>query len=79
MRANVRRLVAAASERRLTDAPDRFGTPLRGTRKGDWKRRSGDYWVVYTIGGREVPILAIRHRSAIYTDVVARLPRGTGK
>lgn len=54
MPAKLRLRVAAAVERRLTEAPECVGTPLRGTLKGYWKLGIGDYRVVYTIGGREV-------------------------
>jgi mRNA interferase RelE/StbE len=70
---NVRERIAAALARRLQEAPERFGHPLRGTLKGYWKLRVGDYRVVYRIVGAEVWILAILHRRQVYEDVLRRI------
>ncbi len=70
---NVRRRIADAVARRLQEAPERFGPPLRGTLKGYWKLRVGDYRVVYKITGAEVWILAILHRRQVYEDVLRRI------
>lgn len=66
--ANVRARIARAIEARLTEAPDHYGSPLRGTLKGYWKLRVGDYRVVYRVVGDEVRTLAIRHRKNMYED-----------
>lgn len=79
---NVRKRIADALARRLHKAPERFGHPLRGTLKGYWKLRVGDYRVVYRIVGAEVWILAIRHRREVYEDVLRRIgwePAKTGR
>ena len=70
---NVRRRIADALIRRLCEAPERFGHPLRGTLKGYWKLRVGDYRVVYKIVGPEVRILAVLHRRQVYEDVLQRI------
>ncbi len=70
---NVRGRIADALARRLHEAPERFGAPLRGTLKGYWKLRVGDYRVVYKISGAEVWILAILHRRQVYEDVLRRI------
>ena len=70
---NVRKRIADALARRLREAPERFGFPLRGTLKGYWKLRVGDYRVVYQIVGAEVWILAILHRRQVYEDVLRRI------
>jgi len=72
---NVRERIADALARRLREAPERFGHPLRGTLKGYWKLRVGDYRVVYQIVGAEVWILAILHRRQVYEDVLRRIGR----
>lgn len=74
--ANVRARIANAIQTRLTMEPERYGSPLRGTLKGYWKLRVGDYRVVYRIAVHEVRILAIRHRTRIYQDAFRRT-RGT--
>jgi mRNA interferase RelE/StbE len=66
--ANLRARIARALETRLTNAPDHYGSPLRGTLKGYWKLGVGDYRVVYRVAGDEVRILAIRHRKSLYEE-----------
>lgn len=69
---NIRSRIAAAIVSRLTEAPERFGSPLRGTLRGYWKLRVGDYRVVYRVAAEEVWILAIRHRRTVYSDAEPR-------
>lgn len=63
---NVRERIRAALERRLTQTPEVSGKPLRGTLRGYWKLRVGDYRVVYKVERDTVLILAILHRSRVY-------------
>lgn len=70
---NVRERLARSIERRLTTSPERYGVPLRGSLKGYWKLRVGDYRVVFKIVGGEVWILTILHRKAVYEAAVSRL------
>ncbi len=65
--------IAAAIRERLVEAPERYGHPLRGTLKGYWKLRVGDYRVVYRISGSEVWILGIAHRRDVYAGIPRRL------
>lgn len=67
---NVQRRIARALETRLGSAPEQYGEPLKGTLKGYWKLRVGDYWVVYRIVGTEVWIFGIIHRKRIYENVL---------
>jgi mRNA interferase RelE/StbE len=69
---NLQKRVARAIETRLTDAPDRYGVPLRGSLKGYWKLRVGDYRVVFKVVAGEVWILTILHRKAVYEQVASR-------
>jgi len=71
---NLQSRIARAIEQRLATSPDRAGTPLRGTLKGYWKLRVGDYRVVYAVRGTDIWILAIRHRTTVYTDIPSRFP-----
>ena len=64
-----RNQIRRAIEERLTIAPHEYGQPLRKTLKGYWKLRVGDYRVVFRIEGREVVILAIKHRKDVYRDL----------
>ncbi len=70
--ADQRRRIARAIETRLTAAPQRYGSPLRGTLKGYWKLRVGDYRVVYRVAGDEVLIFAIRHHREVYGEAGRR-------
>lgn len=56
---NVRARLARAIEKRLSSAPEKYEHPLRGSLKGYWKLRVGDYRVVFKVVGREVWIGAI--------------------
>lgn len=71
--ANLRRRLARSIESRLTTGPERYGTPLKGSLKGYWKLRVGDYRVVFKIVGSEAWILAILHRKTVYDMVTTRL------
>jgi mRNA interferase RelE/StbE len=66
---NIHSRVARAIESRLVEAPEQHGTPLKGTLKGYWKLRIGDYRVVYKIIAAEVWIFGIIHRKKIYEDI----------
>ena len=71
--ANLRQRVARSLEARLTTSPARYGTPLKGSLKGYWKLRVGDYRVVFRIVGSEVWVLTILHRRAAYEALMTRL------
>lgn len=66
----IQRRIARAIESRLAVAPERCGEPLRGTLKGYWKLRVGDYRIVFKLSGTEVWILGIMHRRFVYEDVI---------
>ena len=63
---NLRTRVARAIEARLTTAPEQYGVPLRGSLKGYWKLRVGDYRVVFKVVAAEVWILTVLHRKTVY-------------
>ena len=71
--ANLHARIARSIDGRLTSDPARYGVPLRGTLKGYWKVRVGDYRVVFKIAGQEVWILTILHRRDVYDAVATRL------
>lgn len=70
---NVQRRIARAIETRLSSAPEQHGEPLKGTLKGYWKLRVGDYRVVYKIVETEVWIFGILHRKQMNKDVLRRI------
>lgn len=70
---NVHQRIARAIEARLNSAPEQHGEPLKGTLKGYWKLRVGDYRIVYKIVGTEVWVLGVLHRKEIYEDVRRRI------
>ncbi len=69
---NVQARIADALAVRLGDGPEKYGQPLRGTLRGYWKLRVGDYRAVFKIVGDEVWVLAILHRRQVYEDVLSR-------
>lgn len=68
---SVRDRIREAIENKLVDKPMVFGAPLRGTLKGYWKLRIGDWRVVYLISAKAVRVIFIGHRRDIY-DLLAR-------
>ncbi|PYP30416.1 MAG: type II toxin-antitoxin system RelE/ParE family toxin [Gemmatimonadetes bacterium] len=69
---NIRERLARSLKTRLTSAPERYGAPLRGSLRGYWKLRVGDYRAVFRIVGNEVRILAVLHRSRVYETAAKR-------
>ena len=69
--ANMRERLSRSIKTRLTSAPERYGAPLRGSLRGYWKLRVGDYRAVFRVVRSEVWILAVLHRSKVY-DTTAR-------
>lgn len=63
---SVRDRIRDVIETKLVDKPMVFGAPLRGTLKGYWKLRIGDWRVVYLISAKVVRIIFIAHRREIY-------------
>ena len=71
---NMRKRLDRSIETRLTSAPERYGAPLRGSLRGYWKLRVGDYRAVFRVVGSEVWILAVLHRSRAYETAARRAP-----
>ena len=67
MPANMRRRLERALRTRLATGPQQYGAPLRGSLRGQWKLRVGDYRVLFRIVGSEVWILRIGHRREVYS------------
>ena len=70
---DLRRRIARAIGQRLVTQPTYYGGPLRHRLKGYWKLRVGDYRVVYTLRGRTLIVIAIRHRKLVYALAPQRL------
>ena len=70
---DLRDRIARAIESRLTTEPERYGEPLRGTLRGYWRLRVGDYRVVFKVVKNEVRIFGIMHRREVYERIVRRL------
>ena len=68
-----RKRIKSAIEQKLAIHPDIFGVPLRRSLKGHRKLRVGDYRVVFKIVGKQILILAIRHRSDVYERIFKRV------
>ena len=59
-------------ENKLLSYPDKFGKPLRGSLKGYWKLRSGDYRVIFRVMKNVIRIFIIAHRALVYQDIEKR-------
>ena len=70
---SVRSVIKKAIQNKLTTAPEIYGLPLRGTLKGYWKLRVGDWRVAYEITGKIVKIWVIAHRREVYDLVAQRI------
>lgn len=70
---NLQARVARAIESRLTTAPGQYGVPLRGSLKGYWKLRVGDYRVVFKVVAGEVWVLTILHRKEVYEKATSQI------
>ncbi len=73
--ANIRERLGRSLRTRLTSVPERYGAPLKGSLRGYWKLRVGDYRAVFRIVGSEVWILAVIHRSRVYEVAAQRAAR----
>ena len=76
---DLRTRVARAIEARLTTAPEQYGVPLRGSLKGYWKLRVGDYRVVFKVTAAEVWILTVLHRKTVYEQAISRISWPPGR
>ncbi|MBA3030706.1 MAG: type II toxin-antitoxin system RelE/ParE family toxin [Desulfobacteraceae bacterium] len=65
--------IKKAIEVRLAVSPQDYGVPLRKTLKGYWKKRIGDYRVVFRVIENEILILGIRSRKDVYQKIISRL------
>lgn len=62
-------------ERKLTEKPEIYGKPLRGSLKGFRSLRIGEHRVIFIIEEDEVFIVMIAHRSRIYGEAEKRIDR----
>jgi len=65
--------IKKAIEAKLTSEPHLYGKPLRGSAKGYWKLRVGEYRVIFRIEKTIVKIFIIAHRSVVYTKLDTRV------
>lgn len=69
------RIIRAIRDK-LTTSPEKFGAPLKGTLKGYWKLRAGQYRVVYEIEKEKVIVYVIavsfRRNKEVYREAVKR-------
>ena len=52
--------IIKAIRKKLTKDPEGFGDPLRGSLKGLWKLRVGQYRVVYEIKKQEIVVYVVK-------------------
>lgn len=66
-------MLKRAIEERLSTQPEIYGKPLQRTLKGYWKRRVGEFRVVFKIFGNEIRIYGIVHRKKVYWGIGKRM------
>ena len=66
-------MIKKAIEERLATRPEAYGRLLKGTLKGYWKLRVGDYRIVFRISGSNILILAIIDRKSVYRQSERRI------
>jgi mRNA interferase RelE/StbE len=59
-------MIKCAIEERLSERPELFGRPLRGSLKGYWKLRVGNYRIVFKLAESRILVLAIIDRKTVY-------------
>lgn len=64
----IKQRIKKAIEEKLLVSPEIFGKPLRRSLKGFRKLRVSDYRVVFLIEGKNITIVAIKHRSKVYKN-----------
>lgn len=69
---SARKNIKRAIETKLMVQPEYFGKPLRRSLKGYRKLRVGDYRIIFSIEKRTIKVMAIGHRSVIYSKQMAR-------
>ncbi len=64
-----RERIKKAIETKLMTFPQKYGKPLRGTLKGYWKLRVGNYRIVFKFKDENtILIFAVMHRTEVYPE-----------
>jgi mRNA interferase RelE/StbE len=71
----IRNRIKERISNRLTEKPEYFGEPLRGTLNDFWKFRLGDYRIVFDIDQENelISIFNLAHRKEAYERVKRRI------
>ncbi|HEY4520507.1 MAG TPA: type II toxin-antitoxin system RelE/ParE family toxin [Candidatus Paceibacterota bacterium] len=64
--------IERAINKRLALKPELYGKPLRSSLRGFHKLRVGDYRIIFIIEKSIVKIMAIDHRSTVYSKISKR-------
>ena len=68
-------MIKRAIEERLSERPELFGRPLRGSLKGYWKLRVGNYRIVFKLAESRILVLAIIDRKTVYQQSEQRIDK----
>jgi mRNA interferase RelE/StbE len=68
-------MIKRAIEERLSERPELFGRPLRGSLKGYWKLRVGNYRIVFKLAESKILVLAIMDRKTVYQQSERRVDK----
>ncbi len=65
--------------KKLSVAPEKYGTPLRSELKGYWKLKISHYRIIYKIEKKEIRVLVlkagIRHDEKVYKEMLLRIKK----
>lgn len=74
-----RKKIIRVANQKLSLAPDKYGSPLRGKYHGFWKLPVGDYRVIYSIHKLEVIVIVVkigkRRDDLVYNELYYRLKK----
>ena len=68
-------MIKRAIEERLSERPELFGRPLRGSLKGYWKLRVGNYRIVFKLAESKILVLATMDRKTVYQQSERRVDK----
>jgi mRNA interferase RelE/StbE len=68
-------MIKRAIEERLSERPELFGRPLRGSLKGYWKLRVGNYRILFKLAESKILVLAIMDRKTVYQQSERRVDK----
>ena len=74
-----RTIILKTIYKKLTIAPEKYGSPLRSPLKGYWKLKISHYRVIYRIEKNTIKVLVLkvgmRHDAEVYREMLQRIKK----